>query len=41
MNTGTTSKKGNFTLYTFVGYDNYDSKTLYVDSIGSWSGKTR
>jgi hypothetical protein len=31
------TQKGNFTLYTLVGYDNYDPLMLYGESIGEWN----
>ncbi|AGB19190.1 hypothetical protein V6B95_00225 [Thermoanaerobacterium saccharolyticum] len=35
---GTPTVKGNFTLYTLVGYDNYDPAALFAESIGKWNG---
>lgn len=34
---GKPTVKGNFTLYTLVGYDNYDPTALFAESIGEWS----
>ena len=35
---GKATVKGNLTLYTFAGYDNYNPKLLYGDSIAIWNG---
>ena len=35
---GKATLKGNLTLYTFAGYDNYNPKLLYGDSIAIWNG---
>lgn len=36
--TGTPTVKGNFTLYTLAGFDNYDPTALFASSVGKWSG---